>query len=310
MDYYRFEEINEAIRHRKPGVVHYQNTALSQFYTDYFLEKIIGMYEFKNLPEEWSKSYFLYTLFLAGHITVFDSKKYGLSALRGELYGYNLYYQPTNSIIANPLINGLDLKIGEDCEIIKLRPNYQGVYDIVTQYGGLMASALDAASVNIFNSKQSLIAFAGNKNLANTYKAAYDKFSQGHPFIVADDRLINKATGKMDMEMFNQNLSQNYIADKQLETVRMIDNMFNEHIGLPNTNVEKKERMIKDEVNANNQSTEVTSKLWLDHMNECLEKVNNMFGTNISVDFKFKQLSLTNEEGGNDDDLRESMESV
>ena len=53
-------------------------------------------------------------------------------------------------------------------------------------------------------------------------------------------------------------------------------------IGIPNSNTDKKERMIVDEVNANNGRTHALCKLWLEHLEESFDKTRKLFGLSES----------------------------
>ena len=70
--------------------------------------------------------------------------KYGVICQDCGLSGFDVFYQPTRCIIANPHLPGLkEFKIHENCEIIKLQPDYGSVMDLVTTYADLMALALE-----------------------------------------------------------------------------------------------------------------------------------------------------------------------
>ena len=64
--------------------------------------------------------------------------------------------------------------------------------------------------------------------------------------------------------------------------------MFSTAIGIPNANTDKKERLITDEVNANNEETESLCELWLEQLKKTCDKTNEMFGIDISVDWRKK----------------------
>ena len=48
----------------------------------------------------------------------------------------------------------------------------------------------------------------------------------------------------------------------------------------------KRERLITDEVNANNAESVARAALWLQELKESFEKVNNMFGLSLAVDWR------------------------
>lgn len=277
---------------RSPSTVHCRNTALVEYYTKYLLEKAISVFKFDGMPETWARNYFEYVLFGYGHIAVINTDKYGVIPQMSGLTGYNVFYQPTIVTIANPLLDGLKtLEIGTQCEIIKLQPNYSGVMDIVTTYADLMALCVETAGINLLNSKMSYIFFSRNKQAAESFKKMYDKVASGEPAAFLDKSLLDDE-GNPAWTMFTQNVGQNYITDKILNDLQTIEDQFNTDIGIPNANTQKKERLIVDEVNANNTDTNAKVSLWLETMRYDIEKVNRMFGLNLSVTYRF-----TNESG-------------
>lgn len=287
---YEFENLYNSMR--SPSTVHCRNTALVEYYTKYLLEKAISVFKFDGLPETWARNYFEYVLFGYGHIAVINTDKYGVIPQMSGLTGYNVFYQPTIVTIANPLLDGLKtLEIGTQCEIIKLQPNYSGVMDIVTTYADLMALCVETAGINLLNSKMSYIFFSQNKASAETFKKMYDKVASGEPAAFLDKSLLDDE-GNPAWTMFTQNVGQNYITDKILNDLQTIEDQFNTDIGIPNANTQKKERLIVDEVNANNTDTNAKVSLWLETMRYDIEKVNRMFGLNLSVSYRF-----TNESG-------------
>ena len=72
--------------------------------------------------------------------------------------------------------------------------------------------------------------------------------------------------------------------------------MFDTEVGIPNSNTEKRERMITDEVNANNVETITKCELWLEELKKSCERTKAMFGIDISVDWRHKpeELIVTN----------------
>ena len=77
--------------------------------------------------------------------------------------------------------------------------------------------------------------------------------------------------------------------------------MFDTDVGIPNANTDKKERLISDEVNANN--VEVTSKadLWLDQLQKSFAQTSKMFGIKLGVEWRNKPQISAESEGGEDE---------
>ena len=270
-----------------PSTVHCKNTALVRFYTRYLFQKLISIYKWSGIPEEWPENYFQYVLFGFGFLAVFDTEQYGILCNECGISGYDVFYQPTTAMIANPILGTMRLTIGEDCELIKVQPDYGSVMDIVSNYADLMAMALETAGINLLNSKLSYVFMADNKQAAETFKKLYDQIASGTPAAVIDKMLVNP-DGEDAWRLFTQNVGQNYITDKILNDMRTIENQFNTEIGIPNANTQKRERLITDEVNANNMETQSKVLLWLSTMRKCLDKVNNHYGLNIAVEYRYK----------------------
>lgn len=281
---YSYEFINGYNSIISPSTVHVKNTALAQYFKRYLLDEAMSVFEW-TMPATWAENYFLYVLYLIGYVPILNTDKYGVIPQHGGLGGYNVFYQPNYCIINNPLFAKTYLPVIDiDCTVIKLQPDYCGIYDLVDYYGDMLAVTAETAGINIVNSKLSYVFAAKNKAAAETFKKLYDDIQGGNPATFIDKDLLDDE-GNLTVEFLNQNVGQNYIADKLLETMRMIRNMFLTDIGIPNANLDKKERLITDEVNANNFETRSKASLWLRELKKGCSKASEMFGINLSVDW-------------------------
>ena len=277
-----YDYANSEVSQYQPGAIHCHDNDLVDYFARYLIEEALSVYQF-TLPDEWADNYFKFVLLCMGYISVVKTDKFGVIPQGCGLYGYNIFYQPTHAIISNPLLRGnLRPQIGKECTIIKLQPNYCGILDIVYHYAGLMACAAETTTVNLINSKFSYVFFAENKAQAETMKKLYDNFSSGEPATVTDKNLLTD-DGKPKWQLFTQNVQQSYIADRSLQTIRRLHEMFCNEIGIPNTNEDKAERLLTDEVNANNIETIAKATMWMEEMKKGMEETNKMFGTNLSV---------------------------
>lgn len=282
-----YDFINLYNSQRSPSTVHCQNAALVRFFEKYLLQKVISVFKFENIPEYWAENFFQYVLFIWGFVTVFEHEDYGIIPQNCSLYGYDVFYQPSHVIIANPLIRTERLRIGEDCELIKLQPDYCGIMDIVSTYADLMALSLETAGINLLNSKLSYVFMSENKTSAESFKKLFDQYASGSPAVFADKLLFNE-DGSPSWQLFMQNVGQNYIADKVLDDMKKLEDRFNTDVGIPNANTYKKERLITDEVNANNVDTQSKVMLWLDTMSRGIERVNEHYGLDLSVSYRYE----------------------
>ena len=299
---YMFDYLNVNSWSQQPGVIHSQNTGLTRFFQRWLLQKAISVFKWE-LPKNWAKNYFLYVLYCIGNIAVVNTDAFGVICQMCGLYGYDIYYRPTHATITNPLLQGiLRPRIGKECTLIRLTPDYCGIWDLITHYADLMGVACRTLSSNLWNTIFSYVFAADNQATANSFKALYDQIASGYPAAVIDKKLLDE-NGNPRWNLFTQNAGQNYIADKVLSTLRQIEADFDTEIGIPNANTDKRERLITDEVNSNNIETLSKCSLWLQELKQSVQETNNMFGLEISVDWRFPP-----QEGGTKIGARDSFD--
>lgn len=290
---YQFMNTVEGTIH--PSFLHIHNTSLSRFFKQYLLQDVLSVFKF-TLPDWWDADYFRYSLLGYGYVAVFKTDKFGVIPQQCNLTGYNVFYRPTKAMIANPLIDGRELNIGRNCEIIKVMPDYSGIANIVDYYGDLMALTWEGITTNILNSKLAYIGFAGNKADAETFKKLYDRIASGEPAVIARKKSAT-ITDDDKFQLFTQNLQQNYIAPQMMESLRNIQSAFRAEIGIPDLSVQKKERLITAEATKTDIYTRAKSMLWLETMREGIDKAKARYPeiSMLNVEFRFPL------EGGEDD---------
>lgn len=279
-DYMRAENTDLSLDLLKPAT-----TRLGWSIQRYLLQKAISVYEWK-MPEMWAKNYVLYCLFCFGRVAVVNTDKFGVIAQACGLRGYNVYYQPTNAIITNALLSGnLEPRINQDCVILRLQPDYGGIMDLVVMYAGLMAQAMEATGINLNNSKTAYAFFTADKSTAEAYRKAMDQVSNGQPAVILDKKLLTE-DGTPRWEMFTRDVKSNYIVPDLLSDLRKLEAMFDTQIGIPNANTDKRERLITSEVEANTIETYSKCSLWLEELQDGCRRARDMFGINLSVDWR------------------------
>ena len=280
-----YQTLNYYNASRSPSTVHVKNNRLRRFFRKYLFQKAISVFKW-NLPEEWDKDYFLYTLYGMGYIAVIDTDKFGVICQGGALGGYNLYYRPSYIIITNPLIRGtITANLDTDCALIKLQPDYSSIMDIVGYYADQLALAAESLGINLLNVKSGTVFGADSKAKAESYKKMYDTLSDGDPAVVIDKKLLDDQ-GNPTWFPFTQHIKESYVVSDILSDMRKIESMFDTEIGIPNANTDKKERLITDEVNANNIETATRCELWLEEIRKGLTKANEKYNLDLEVNWR------------------------
>ena len=259
---------------RRPSDVDGVMNSSAHYYRLYLLKKLFGRFGFSGIPEGWDEDYMLEVLFLNGYFTVTDTEA-GVLPLKCGLTGINVFEKPTTVIVANPVLGNFERMIDVNCVVVQLQPNYEGVYALINRYATLLAMCDSSIAVNLMNTKTAHVFGATNKAQAETFKKMYDEISCGNPAVfIRDD--INEEN------FFTMPVKQYFIADDVQMLKRKIVAEFLTEIGINNTNLDKRERLTDNEVEANDQEVIANIQCWIDNITWGINKVNKMFGLNIA----------------------------
>lgn len=287
-----YEKINNINSLYIPSNVKYLNTQVYNYWERSLFQRAISVIDIK-VPEEWSGSvrdFLYYCLFRFGTVAVFKNAEMGLVFNPGTFKGYNFYYQPTSYLIANPALNeSLELEIGKDCAIIKIAPDYLGIWDTISYYAEKMSMLDSAINMSIVNSKLAWILGARNKSIAQTIKKIFDKVSRGDPLVIYDAKMQDDPHTKKEPWQFLErtNIKNSYITTDQLQDFQTILNNFDSEIGIPTIPYQKKERMVTSEADSRIIDSTSRSIVWKNTLDECFKLVNEMFDLNLSCELRF-----------------------
>lgn len=290
MSYYDYEIQNIIDSSFTPANPKIRGSYEYKLFCRYLWQKALSVFKW-TIPKTWDMDFFQRALYGLGFVIIMPTDKFGIIPQPGTVGGLNVFYEPLYAIVANPLLplqSGRQMIIDRDCAVIKLTPDYFGIGDLVGYYAEKMALASQAMSVNFANSKLSYVFSARNKAQATSFKKMFDQILNGEPAVVVDKELYNE-DGSPNWSVFNQNLQQTYIVDSVLSDLRKIEAEYDTKIGIPNANTDKRERLISDEVNANNAETSSISDLWLDTIKDGIRKAAALYpDVNISVERRYK----------------------
>lgn len=286
-----YDYINTYDSSVQPANMHVLNTQVGRFYQRYLLKKALAVFKW-TLPEWWDENYFLYVLYCRGYAAIFDSGKFGVIPQECGLQGYNVFYRPTTVIIANPLLNIKRLDIGDKAVLMQLQPDYMGILDLCGHYAEKMALASSAINQNFWHTKIATIFFAKSDAEQQTIKKAYDRMSDGDPMVVVHKNMRDP-DGNLNYEVFNRDVKQSYIISDLIADLRKIEAEFDTRVGIPNANTDKRERLITDEVNANNVETTILSDMWMDSIQDGIKQVRDMFGIELKCERRYSDANIS-----------------
>lgn len=275
-----------------PSSYHTKNTIAFDFWTRAFYERLINGLKI-NVPWEGDvKDFFNYCLYGNGFVCIFKTNEYGLSFQPCNVSGYDFYYRPTQAIVTNPVFQKT-FKIGEDCEILKLTPDYLGCFDIIYYYAEKMAELDCALKISISNEKNPKIYGASSKAKAETLKKIMDKVNQGNAVQIYDNRLFKSSDNEDEpLTLFGNDARDNYMTDKILNDMFTIISRFDTEIGIPTVPYQKKERMVTDEATATRIDSQSRVLTWYETLKSSIKIVKKLFPDfDMSVEMRWGDVS-------------------
>lgn len=270
-----------------PETVEGQSNFSTLYYKERFLQRVLGAFKFEGFPNTIDSNFVLPVLFLGGYIGVADTP-IGLVALPCGFRERNYQYQPIKLLFKNPVLGSFERTIGADCVLVRLVPSMIGLDSMIRRYAELCANADASLNVNLINSRTAYFAIAEDRAEATGLKKVLDDLSRGVPAVFWRNK---RRKGIEDREIPFQHVPAKdaFFAPDLVETRRAILEDFDREIGF--SLITKKERLITSEVEANGAEIYNNIVAMRDSLKAGFAAVNAMFGTNISVDYRYEYLS-------------------
>lgn len=242
------------------------------------LNKTSKMFKYTNLPETIQTKDLEHLLQVGGY-AIWKEVGGKLYVFRGGLGGEpNPYYLPTKAIVANPALKyNATLTIDEDCVVMLNDYFYQGIMPTLNKYCSLLTEAEISLKFAIINARVPALIQADNDSTADSAKEFFSKIEKGEEYgIIASPEFFN---GIVSHDFYKQA----YITDL-IESVQYIKGSMYNELGLKSAFNMKREAINEAEASLNDDILYPTVDMMLECRQLALEKVNAMFGTNISVE--------------------------
>lgn len=251
-------------------------------YMQYFnrlTELAVSMFEWKNLPATVDPRYIELHLFQNGCMVYFNDEVIGNLCLDCLPNGsFDVYGNPVDRR-AYSSYNNYQKNLTEDNSVIiwnnYLRSNSITDIQMYSKRLYLLDRIIDINA----NAQKTPVLVQGTEKQRLTLLNLYKEFDGNSPFIFGDKNLDLNALKCL-------NTGAPYVADKIYQLKTQIWNEALTYLGISNINIQKKERMITDEVTRNQGGTIASRYSRLQARREAVDKINAMFGTDIMVNYR------------------------
>lgn len=261
-----------------------------------------------GLPSFWQgeiSDFWYYCLYRFGYLSIqdltksryADARKLGMCFNPVGLTGYDFYYQYTTALLSNPMLKEtLELEIGKDCCIIKLTPDYMGIFDVIDFYADKLSQLDNAINMSIINNKFAYVMAGKTKGAVAALKKMMDQINAGTPAVFLDQRLMNDRESKDSPFQFleRSNLKQSYLTSDQLMDLHTLLSDFDAEVGIPTVAYQKKERMTSYESESKLADGASRALTWKNSLEASFKKCKELY-PELDISFKLRWENFTNE---------------
>lgn len=271
-----------------------ENNRAFLFYYYRLMELSVSMFKWENLPDTVDQRYIEMELFRNGSVVYFNDEYIGNLCLdvlfngNFDVYGYPIKRR------AYSYYNNYNKELDNTNSVIiynnYIRTNSETA---VRMYAKRLYNLDRIIDVNANAQKTPVLIRASEKqrlSMLNLYK----EYNGNSPFIFGD-----KDLDLSDIKAISTQAP--YVSDKIYTLKTQIWNEALTYLGISNINIQKKERLITDEVMRNQGGTIASRYSRLESRQKAVNEINKMFGTNISVTYQEDlDTSMTGPEGGDE----------
>lgn len=262
----------------------------------YYLKTFIGIsqivFDYEGMPETVNIEYMERRLLYEGYCFFFNDPVLGYLSLGGAWFDLDVYGWPTrfaargqNGKYFNDQLNNFN------CVMMYDNIEREPIIANLSQIASRLADIVISMQANIRKQKTPYIIFADDDSLISVQNILRD-INANLPEVIA-----KKGFNKEDLSVWQ--LTAPLIVKDLREEFTALFNEGLTYIGIPNVQMQKRERMISDEVNRSLGGVEANSWRRYQARLNAVEKINKMF----NLDIKVKNRFWTGEDTAYNDDL-------
>ena len=266
---------------RKKGKSFDDSAFLNNLSYRYFYNELYGIaisrFVYDNMPEEINVRFLEKMLIEQGKVLFFYDEDLGYTSLPYTNNGrLDIYNDPISRRAY--ATSGYHKNLNKDNSVIIYNNESRTNELPILQYYALKLYRADRAMDTNINIQKTPIIVQCQENERLTVENALMKY-EGNQWTIITTKNFNPENFKV----MNTNVP--FISDKLHDIKSKIWNDAMTHLGIANLAIQKKERLISDEINKSQGGTIASRQTALISRQEAIKKINSMFGLNITVKF-------------------------
>lgn len=233
-----------------------------------------SVHTWDNLPDNITTRYIEDKLFNLGQVAFAHDKNFGFIVAPSTQYGLLNTYDETTKY---QLISNTYNKMFDRDKIALCRNNIDSTPTILTLsiYAQRLSNIDKTIDMNMYLMRKPYFVECPESQVLSV-KNMFEKIDNYEPLI-----LKNSAVESTNFNVIGAEVP--YIIDKLQQYKQELWNEALTFLGINNVSTQKKERMVTDEVNANNESLQLFSTSMLEYRQECCDEINKLWNLNVKV---------------------------
>lgn len=275
------------------------NATYIQYYNR-LIELSIAMFDWTGLPNTIDPRFLELTLFKYGQAVFFEDEVMGYLALTNAVQGgFDVYGYPVASRAYSPY-NNYQKNLTLDDSVIIYNNYLRTPSSLDVEVFAKRLYNLDRVIDVNANAQKTPVLIKCAETQRLTMKNLYKEFDGNSPVIFGDNGLNDANFTVLSTEA-------PYVADRIYQLKTQIWNEALTYLGISNINVQKKERLITDEVSRNMGGVIASRYSRLNARQNACEKINKMFGLNVWCEYRddYRELDEELKDVNEDDDEQE-----
>lgn len=257
-------------------------TLNNRMFTDYFYRLMLiskALFKWNNLPNGINEKWIERFLFTEGACIFYKDPNLGYMVAKLGLDGnLNCYDEPTNilPIAPNYIYEGEQLVNNENAVIICNNDDMIPTSPTIQIYAYKLANIDRTIDVNIIGQKTPIIIRCSDKQKLSLKQVILQRDENQH--VIWGDKNLDLT----DVQVLKTEVP--IVFDKLQIQKHAVWNECMTFLGIDNANMDKRERLVDDEVRANNGQIKASEDVMLKARKKACELINKVFGLNVSVE--------------------------
>lgn len=256
-------------------------------FSNYLMIRCLGMFKYEGLPETLNPEMMEKFMMRTGYCIITKVGKNaindgGIYTLQGGLGGLlDTNFNPTLANVNSPYlqVNKVNMKIGEDCIVIRNDPLYMGLVPLISYYASQLAEGGITLRLQLVNMRTNVLYHANDDTAKEDAKRYLDDIQEGKLGVIGGDSFFDG----IDFDTKDASPKIGASIKDTLEAMQYLIARFFISIGLNDNYNMKREAVNSSETSANEYTLLTLVEQMLSEREKGIERLNKLYGLSARV---------------------------